>query len=57
MTELEKTGVSSRGDKIYEFKNTNNQFLKDFYDNEYWVIEGEKLAYGEFIEGHPFISL
>jgi len=55
MTELEKTGVSSRGDKIYEFKNTNNQFLKDFYDNEYWVIEGEKLAYGEFIEGHPFI--
>jgi len=52
--DLQKTGINSFGDPIYEFKDSNSQILKDLYDDEYYVPEGtSKLSYSDFVLRHP----
>lgn len=51
--DLKPAGMNSKGDIIYELKDQNHPLIKDFYENEYITIEGEKLSYEEFLAGRP----
>lgn len=52
--ELKVTGTTILGDKVYEFKDSNNALLKNIYDNKYYVYGDEKkISYQEFIANHP----
>lgn len=50
---LEIVGKNSKGDAIYELKNKKDNLLKDCYDKEYQVFEGQKKSYEEFLANHP----
>jgi hypothetical protein len=52
-SQLKKTGVSSNGDNIYEFKNSKHPYLQYIYNVKYYEYEGEKMSYEEFIKNHP----
>lgn len=52
-TDLAEAGSNSFGDKIYSLKNSNHPLLKDIYDNQYSVYQGEKISYDEFVKSRP----
>ncbi|MCL5435821.1 MAG: hypothetical protein M1275_01965, partial [Patescibacteria group bacterium] len=51
--DLAEAGTNSFGDKIYSLKNSDHPLLKDIYDNQYHVYEGEKVSYDEFLKSRP----
>ncbi len=54
--DLKVVGKTSKGDLVYELKDTNNQMLKDYYDNSYSPgRDGDKITYAEFISMHPLV--
>lgn len=53
MSDLVQTGTTNKGEPVYEFKDSNHSILKAQYDTEYFVYEGTKKPYEEFIKGHP----
>lgn len=54
MDDLKIVGTSSKGDSIYELKDSNNALLKDMYNNKYTVLDGQKkVPYATFIASHP----
>ena len=56
MEELVQTGINSKGDKIYELKDTNHSLLKQVYENDYGVGFGydqQKIPFSEFVKRHP----
>lgn len=58
-TDFVQTGVTSKGNAIFEFKNTDHQFLKDYYANNYTPTYGQsastKESYALFVTHHPVI--
>ncbi len=49
-------GKTARGDTIYGFKNVNNPILKDYYENNYWVEDGqEKKNPEDFLKMNPIV--
>lgn len=52
-TDLAEAGTNIFGDNIYVLKNQNHSLLKDIYDNQYYVYQGEKISFGEFTENRP----
>ncbi|MBI5530952.1 MAG: hypothetical protein HY918_05675 [Candidatus Doudnabacteria bacterium] len=53
-SDLTVAGVTIDGQTVFEFKNPNHQFLKDFYDNTYYPANGdEKMPYAQFVKSHP----
>jgi uncharacterized protein (UPF0333 family) len=50
---LKQTGTTSTGDAVYEFKDNNNQMLKDQYDSFYVPEEETKISYNSFVTKHP----
>lgn len=59
LTDFVQTGMTSKGSAIFEFKNTDNQFLKDYYANNYSPNYGQsastKESYALFVTHHPVI--
>jgi hypothetical protein len=52
--DLVATGTTVKGAFVYEFKDPNNAYLKDYYDNTYAPgRDGEKITYAEFVKQHP----
>lgn len=51
--DLVEVGVNSLGDKIYGLSDSNHVLLKDVYDNQYEVYQGEKISYEQFVKSHP----
>jgi hypothetical protein len=63
MTDLSPAGKTSTGETVYEFKDKNTQYLKDFYQedvdyikNSPEIVEGKKftkgMTYDQFIASH-----
>lgn len=54
---LERAGVSSTGDMVYTFKNSDEQEFKDMYENyRPYHPEGEEvLTYDEFVARRPIV--
>jgi len=51
--DLIKAGTNSKGDQIYELKDTNNKMFLDQYEGIY-VPEGEKkISYEQYLADHP----
>ncbi len=47
-------GKTSTGDTVYGLKDTNHILLKNMYNENYYVMEGEKKApYATFVANHP----
>jgi hypothetical protein len=57
--DLVQTGITSKGDAVYELKDKNNPILKDIYDNQYSPYDsqlnkpGTKMPYDQFVAKHP----
>lgn len=51
--QLTVAGHTSNGDEIYKLKDNYHEILRKVYDNEYYVWDGEKVPYEEFIANHP----
>jgi len=51
--DLVLAGKNSFGDDIYALKNPDNFLLKDIYDNQYAVYQGEKISYEQFAKSRP----
>ena len=51
--DLMEVGTNAFGDKIYMLKDPNHRLLKDIYDNQYFVYEGEKVSFQEFLNNRP----
>ncbi len=55
MADLLASGKTSQGDIVYLLKDPNNPLLKDLYDNNYYVPDGQqKLAYSDFVKARPY---
>ncbi len=51
--DLVATGKTSKGDKVYEFKDSKNALLKEIYEKEYYAVDNTKIPYDQFVKGHP----
>ncbi|HLC45234.1 MAG TPA: hypothetical protein VJK50_05355, partial [Patescibacteria group bacterium] len=51
--DLVKAGKNSFGEDIYVLKDMNHPVLRDIYDNQYFVYQGEKVSYDEFTKSWP----
>lgn len=57
LNDLVKAGTAKNGFyTIYELKNADHEFLKDYYENRYYIFpDEEKISYQEFIKRHPLL--
>lgn len=56
MTALMKIGVTSTGDDVYQYTDTNAKELKDYYTNTYQVTgDDKKVAYADFLADYPIL--
>lgn len=47
-------GKTSTGDTVYGLKNSNHALLKDMYENDYYIADGEKkVPYATFVASRP----
>ncbi len=46
-------GTNGKGDFIYEFKDKNSRFLKEFYEKSYVPIVETPISYEDFVLRHP----
>ena len=52
--DLNATGTTSTGAKVYELKDSNSPILKDLYNNRYQTYDGSaKIPYDQFVAAHP----
>ena len=51
--DLVLSGMTGKGEVVYEFKDQNHKFLKDVYDNKYNPYNQPKVSYAEFLKNHP----
>jgi len=53
-SDLTQSGLTVNGSPIYEFKDPNNAFLKNFYNADYYPADGgDKIPYDQFVAAHP----
>jgi hypothetical protein len=53
LADLTPVGATSKGDAVYELKDSNNPILKGIYTNDYNPSGGVKISYTEFVKAHP----
>lgn len=49
------SGKTSQGETVYEYKDTNHEFIKKIYNEDYKVGRDEKdlMSYDQFVKEHP----
>ncbi|EKE11661.1 MAG: hypothetical protein ACD_15C00042G0003 [uncultured bacterium] len=55
MNDLIVAGKNESGQDVYEYKNKDNQALKNIYDGAYWQDGSEKISYDKYVKDHPII--
>lgn len=51
--DLMEAGTNSFGDNVFALKDPNHPLLKDIFDNQYYVYQGEKVSYDVFVKSRP----
>ena len=53
LNDLVAIGETINGDKVYELNDTNNIFLQNLYNNDYYSYDTPKIPYEQFVQSKP----